>query len=45
MVTHRRGTDTAVGSFAYYAPVAVTDIPTITTSNGNYFVNFTLGTL
>lgn len=45
MATHRRGTDTQSGSFAYNAPVAVTDIPTITTSNGNYFVNFTLGTL
>jgi hypothetical protein len=44
MATHRRGTDTAVGSFTYYAPVSVSGVPTITTSNGNYFVNFTLGT-
>ena len=45
MATQRRGTDTAVGSFTYYAPVSVSGVPTITTSNGNYFVNFTLGTL
>jgi hypothetical protein len=45
MATHRRGTDTAVGSFTYYAPVSVSGVPNITTSNGNYFVNFTLGTL
>ena len=32
MATHRRGTDTHTGSFIYNAPVAVTDIPTITAS-------------
>jgi hypothetical protein len=45
MTTHRRGTDTAVGSFTYHAPVSVSGVPNITTSGGNYFVNFTLGTL
>ena len=44
MATHRRGTDTAVGYFTYHAPVSVSGVPTITTSGGNYFVNFTLGT-
>ena len=45
MATHRRGTDTQTGSFTYNAPVAVTDIPTITASGSDYFLNFTLGTL
>ena len=45
MATHRRGTDTHTGSFTYNAPVAVTDIPNITASGSDYYLNFTLDTL
>ena len=45
IATHRRGTDTAVGSFTYNAPVSVNGVPNITTNGGNYFLNFNLSSL
>lgn len=42
VVTTRRGCDFAVGDFIYRAVPTVNNV-NITTDNGNYFVNFTLG--
>ena len=41
ILSSRRGTDVMVGSFTFASPPVASNV-NVTTSNGNYFINFTL---